>query len=95
MRFRGRQTLHALYPMVVAIVHILIRLQPASQRHTGTEGRGFVVLSLLLLLERLPTMTHDGLLIAEYIVMGRKLRSEPLTNAYLEDFLGTGHYATI
>src|SRR5260370_17129354 len=62
---------------------------------TGTEGRGFVLLFLLLLLERLQTMTNDGLLLTEYIVMGRNLCSEPLTNADLEVFLGTHHYPTI
>jgi len=43
--FQRQTNPHALYPALVAIVHILIKLQPASQRHTETEGRGFVVLS--------------------------------------------------
>jgi hypothetical protein len=86
---------HALIPRWLLLCSFLSSCSQLSHRHDGNRGEGFVLLFLLLLLERLQTMTNDGLLLTEYIVMGRKLCSEPLTNADLEVFLGTDHYATI
>jgi len=95
MRFRGRQILMLSSHVGCYCAHSYQAAASFLIDTTGTEGRGFVLLFLLLLLERLQTMTNDGLLLTEHIVMGRKLCSEPLTNADLEVFLGTDHYATI